>query len=63
MMRWLALAVVVVLALAGLAAWEFQRRLAEPLAVPEAGFVLTVEAGDSLRTVVNRLREAGVAKA
>jgi UPF0755 protein len=61
-MRWLALALVVVLALAGLVALEFQRRLAEPLAVPEAGFVLTVKAGDSLRTVVEGLREAGVVR-
>lgn len=53
-----ALAVLVFTAKAALE--EVQRRWAEPLAISPEGVYLTVEQGDSLRTVVASLNEAGV---
>lgn len=54
-MRKLLLALVIVALCALLAMREIERRWLQPLAVPTQGYVLTVSAGDSLRSVVNTL--------
>lgn len=59
-MRLLGLAVLILLLAGGLALAEFQRRWLEPLAVPEEGFVVTVDPGDSLRAVVVALKAEGI---
>jgi UPF0755 protein len=46
--------------LAVLAVKELERRWYQPLAIAGQGFPLTVAAGDSLRSVVNRLHSEGV---
>ena len=43
-----------------LAVQELRKRWAAALVIPADGFVLTIEQGDSLRTVVDGLHEAGV---
>jgi UPF0755 protein len=51
----------VVLGVVGaLAVQELRERWTAALDIPADGFVLTIEQGDSLRTVVGRLHEAGV---
>jgi UPF0755 protein len=55
--------VVFFLALAVLVAWsvgELRQRWAAPLLIPQSGFTLVVEKGDSLRKAADRLHEAGV---
>ncbi len=63
-MRRLLLALGLLLLLLGVAgtlvAVELQRRWQQPLAVPEEGFVLEIAAGESLRTVVDRLQREEV---
>lgn len=54
---------VLFLALAVMVAWsvgELRQRWAAPLLIPESGFTLIVEKGDSLRKAADRLHEAGV---
>ncbi|MEH6636456.1 MAG: endolytic transglycosylase MltG [Halioglobus sp.] len=60
MIRKLLLALLVLVLLAGLAFKELEKRWQQPLKVPALGFVLTVAAGDSLRTVVNTLSDRGI---
>jgi UPF0755 protein len=60
MMRKLMLAVLALGILLALVATDLKRRLEEPLRVPQEGFVLTVAAGDSLRTVVNTLHAENI---
>jgi UPF0755 protein len=56
-----ALVLLVILAVLGAAvAGELQRRWAEPLTIPEQGFLLTIAQGDSLHSVVDTLHKAGV---
>jgi UPF0755 protein len=55
--------VVFFLALAVLVAWsvgELRQRWAAPLLIPQSGFTLVVEKGDSLRKAADRLHDAGV---
>ena len=59
-MRWLIASVLLALLAAVLVATELQRRWELPLAVPAGGFPLTIEQGDSLRSVVRDLHTAGV---
>ncbi|MDO8862327.1 endolytic transglycosylase MltG [Haliea sp. E1-2-M8] len=59
-MRKLALIVLVATVLLALVAREAVQRWQAPLNLPENGMVLTVEPGDSLRSVASRLREQGV---
>ena len=53
-----------VLALIGVltaaAAWEVQRRWSTPLNIGEEGYLLTVDAGETLRSVAERLQRDGV---
>ena len=50
-MRWLTASMLLALLTAVFFATELQRRWELPLAVPAGGFPLTVEQGDSLRSV------------
>ena len=59
-MRWLTASMLLSLLMAVFVATELQRRWELPLAVPAEGFPLTVEQGDSLRSVVRDLKDAGV---
>ena len=59
-MRWLIASVLLALLTLVLVATELQRRWELPLAVPAGGFPLTIEQGDSLRSVVRDLNNAGV---
>lgn len=55
------LVLVVVLGVVGvLARQELRERWSEELAIPADGFVLTIEQGDSLRSVIDALHKAGV---
>ena len=47
---------------AAVGANEVYQRWQAPLAVPDEGYNLTIAAGDSLRTVVNTLHEAGIVR-
>jgi UPF0755 protein len=53
-------AILLLALLGGLALQELERRWRQPLNIPAQGFPLTVEAGDSLRAVVNTLHNEGV---
>jgi UPF0755 protein len=53
-------ALALIAALAAAAAWELQRRWSAPLTIGEEGYLLTVEAGESLRSVAEKLRSDGV---
>jgi UPF0755 protein len=53
-------AILLLALLGGLALQELERRWRQPLNIPAQGFPLTVEAGDSLRAVVNTLHSEGV---
>ncbi|MDG2047333.1 MAG: endolytic transglycosylase MltG [Halioglobus sp.] len=46
--------------LGGLAFSELRQQWDAPLLIPEAGFVLTIEQGDSLRSVANNLNNMGI---
>ena len=59
-MRWLIASLLLALLTLVLVAAELQRRWELPLAVPAEGFPLTIEQGDSLRSVVRDLSAAGV---
>ena len=59
-MRWLSVVILIALQTAFLAAAEVQRRWHEPLAIPVEGLSLTIERGDSLRSVAQDLHAAGV---
>ncbi len=54
------MAIVVIALLGALALQELERRWRQPLDIPAQGLPLTVEAGDSLRAVVNTLHRKGV---
>ena len=56
------LALVVAMLLGAVTAGLLRDRWVAPLDIPEKGYVLTVERGDSLRTVINRLHFSGVLK-
>jgi UPF0755 protein len=56
----LALLVVAAAVLGTLAVNEVRARWAAPLAIPEGGFLFTIERGDSLAAVVDKLHAAGV---
>lgn len=58
--RVLLIAALLMAVLATLVAREVLQRWQAPLNLPEAGMVLTVQPGDSLRSVANRLRDEGV---
>ena len=60
MIRKMLMAVLFLALLGGFALQELQRRWRQPLNIPAQGFPLTVEAGDSLRAVVNTLHREGV---
>jgi len=51
---------VAVLLLGAVAVGEVRKRWEAPLEIPPEGFPLTIEQGDSLRTVVAKLHESGV---
>lgn len=59
-MRKLALPLVVVVLLGAVAVGELRERWTAPLDIPGEGYLLTIEPGDSLHTVVDRLHESGV---
>ena len=60
MIRKMLVAILLLALLGGLALQELERRWRQPLNIPAQGFPLTVEAGDSLRAVVNTLHSEGV---
>jgi len=47
-------------ALAATAAWELQRRWSAPLNIGDEGYILTVDAGETLRSVAEQLQRDGV---
>jgi len=56
----LALSAALLLVLGTVAFEELRARWEAPLDIPGEGFLLTVDPGDSLRMVVNKLQEAGI---
>ena len=56
----LLLVLVLIGALAAAAAWELQRRWSAPLNIDDEGYLLTVEAGETLRSVAEKLQRDGV---
>jgi UPF0755 protein len=57
--RLLALALLLLMLLSGVAALEIQRRWQQPLAVSEQGLLFEVRSGDTLRSIARRLAEQG----
>lgn len=60
MLRKLLIILVVIGVAGGLALQELRKRWDAPLDIPAKGMVLTIEQGDSLRTVVDQLHRSGV---
>lgn len=61
-MRKIIVSLVVLVALGIFAMAELQRRWEEPLSISEEGFVLAIEQGDSLKTIVDKLYHDDVLK-
>lgn len=60
MIQKLLLSTLLLVMLGGVAFIELRQRWDAPLLVPEAGFVLTIAQGDSLRSVANDLNNVGI---
>ena len=60
MMQRLFLLLLLLMVLGGIGYGELQQRWEAPLLIPEQGFVLTIDKGDSLRSVADTLHRAGL---